>query len=261
MFFFIVLPYSFAMSVHNVYKPLGWSSLDAVKELRRQQPDLVDIPITYAGRLDPMAEGVMVILSGEDRLAKSEFQKLNKMYKATFLFGVTSDTYDCLGLTETGGQNDLDLNKEEISEFLLGTHQLPFPPYSAYRVNGKPLHYWAKLKKLDEIVIPDKEMRVLSIQDLRLYKKDVDQVKSDLIRRVRLVRGDFRQEEIIERWKDFQISEGMMQLARCTLAVTSGTYIRSLAHEMGKVFGCGAILFSLERISVGTYLVQDSLSL
>ena len=244
------------MPIHNIYKPLGWSPLDAVSEFRKRFPEHKDAPITYAGRLDPMAEGVLILLSGEERFEKPAFQKLNKTYKATFLFGVSSDTYDSLGLV-TRSKITQVVSSDQITDTLLGTHNLPFPPYSSYRIKGKPLHYWALQGKLDEVEIPEKEMTVLNISHVKISKRSIDEIKQDVFNRIDQVKGDFRQDQIIEQWGQLEVNK-TLSLAHCMLTVTSGTYIRSLAHEMGHSLGGGALLLSLMRTSVGEYEVEDS---
>ncbi len=245
------------MPIHNFYKPIGWSPLDVINKFKEMQPELADDPITYAGRLDPMAEGVLILLSGEERYEKESFQKMSKVYEATFLLGVESDTYDCLGLIKRGSASS-EITKDRISSFLLGIHNLPFPPYSSYRVKGKPLHCWVKEGRLDEVKVPVKEMRVLGVEGVRIYNEDVEEIKKNVLDRASRVRGGFRQDEIIELWEDFDFDNDSVQLIGCTLTVTSGTYIRALAHEMGGEFGCGCALYSLKRVSVGDYMLSES---
>ncbi|MBT4856690.1 hypothetical protein HON52_00700 [Candidatus Uhrbacteria bacterium] len=245
------------MPIHNIYKPLGWSSLDVITEFQKRFPEYIEVPMTFAGRLDPMAEGVMILLSGEDRYSKDEFQNLDKTYKAEFLFGFTSDTYDCLGLVERSGVVP-NINEEQVSDRLMGLHKLEFPPYSSYRVKGKPLHHWANEGKLDEIDIPIKKMSVMKISDVEIYKDRIENVRGDVLDRIIKVRGNFRQDKIIKRWNKLT-TDNDLTLAQCTIEVTSGTYIRALAHKMGQNYGCGAVLYSLKRTTVGNHKVEDSL--
>ena len=244
--------------VHNIYKPLGWTPLQTIDAFRQKYPDFADVPITYAGRLDPMAEGALVLLSGEDRYKKEEFLRLDKTYKATFLFDVISDTYDCLGLVKAGSAPG-NLKSSDVTSFLLGTHTLPFPTYSSYKVQGKPLHWWAKEGRLGEIEIPKKEMTVLACGEARVYTQNFNEVRAGAIHRIKLVKGEFRQQEGIESWDDLSGFDEV-QLAEVTLKVTSGTYIRSLAEEMGRQFGCGALLYSLKREAVDEYGVNKAMS-
>ena len=85
-------------NIFNVFKPIGISPLDAIKTLKEKYPELKDEKMTYAGRLDPLAEGVLLILAGNAVHEKEKYLKLDKEYEGEILFGFTTDTYDILGL-------------------------------------------------------------------------------------------------------------------------------------------------------------------
>ena len=245
------------MPIVNIYKPLGWTPLECINEIQATRPELENIPITYAGRLDPMAEGVIILLSDDDRYKKEEFQKLEKVYKATFLFGLSSNTYDALGIIARGGSTtELEINESLAN--LKGDHQLPLPPYSSYKIKGKPLHWWANEGRLDEIEIPNKLMSVIEMSDSNISEDILENLRSDALDRIQLVSGDFRQAEVTKSWNDLNKANENLFIASVTLKVTSGTYIRSIAQMLGKQLGCGAILFKLKRLSVGQYNSQNS---
>ena len=84
--------------VFNIHKPLGISPLDTIKTLKENHPELKGEKMTYAGRLDPMAEGVLLILAGKTVYEKEKYLKLDKEYEGEILFGFETDTYDILGL-------------------------------------------------------------------------------------------------------------------------------------------------------------------
>src|SRR5690242_7060202 len=86
----------------SVDKPIGFTPLQAIKQIKLQQPELAHIPITYAGRLDPLAHGVLLLLIGKESKKKSEYLSLPKSYKFEVVFGITTDTYDLLGYIEEG---------------------------------------------------------------------------------------------------------------------------------------------------------------
>lgn len=245
------------MPIHSVYKPLGWSSLDTISAFRKHHPAYLNVPITFAGRLDPMAEGVMILLSGEDRYAKKEFLALKKTYEATILLGSRTDTYDCLGLID-GDVEATDVGMDQITNILAGTHTLPFPPYSSRRVNGKPLHFWAQHQQLDGLNIPFKRMDVLRIDNPKLFTMDFHGIRQDVLGRINVVRGDFRQDAIRDCWNSIDEMSEPLQLFGCSLTVSSGTYIRALAHELGETLGCGAVLFSLKRTAVGSHRIETA---
>ncbi|MFH1405418.1 MAG: hypothetical protein ABIH21_04995 [Patescibacteria group bacterium] len=250
------------MAIINLYKPLGWTPLRAMEQLRVVHPELKDSKMVYAGRLDPMAEGVLVVLTDEDRFDHQKLLDAEKEYEATFLFGYQTDTYDVLGIASKGSgeQGELRGLKESLGE-LRGIHKFPFPAYSAYRVKGKPLHWWAQMGRLDEIQIPIKEMEVLGVSNVRIEKRNSDDVLEDILRRIKFVHGEFRQDKILKQWPQVLEKEQELTTVSLTLEVRSGTYIRSLAHELGQKLGCGGVLLGLKRTSVGDYKIEDSVLL
>ncbi len=284
------------MSVINLYKPMGLSPLQAMLEYKHQNSSLSDSIMVYAGRLDPMAEGVMLVLSDQDRFDKDDYLHLNKTYEATVLFGYTSDTFDALGLVKPTGsppsqgglQGVADTQIIDKIKALKHTHNLPFPNYSSYKVKGKPLHWWTKQNRLDEIEIPLKEMKVLNVDRIEvrcvssrasthklsreisspgslhaacktgLSRDDKGGVLENITNRIKLVDGNFRQDKIVANWKELLIEDQQLTTATFTIEVSSGTYIRSLANLLGKNLGCGALLLNLKRTRVGEFDILDS---
>jgi tRNA pseudouridine55 synthase len=84
--------------IFNINKPAGMTPLEALESLRASRPELAGAPMTYAGRLDPLACGVLVVLTGEDVHSKEQFLGLDKQYEAEILFGFETDSYDILGI-------------------------------------------------------------------------------------------------------------------------------------------------------------------
>ena len=82
----------------NLYKERGETPLECIERFRRANPEYKNVPMSYAGRLDPMAEGVLIILAGEANKKKSDFLSLDKEYTFDVLFGFSTDTYDVLGV-------------------------------------------------------------------------------------------------------------------------------------------------------------------
>jgi tRNA pseudouridine55 synthase len=82
----------------TVYKNLGETPLQCLERYRLEAGIEAGVPMTYAGRLDPMAEGDMIILVGEECKGKDKFLPLRKEYEMEVLLGVETDTYDLLGI-------------------------------------------------------------------------------------------------------------------------------------------------------------------
>src|SRR3989344_2297636 len=120
--------------IFELYKKEGQTPLEAMEEFRKENLEYKDQKMTYAGRLDPMAEGVLLILTGDDCKEKQKYLGLNKEYEFEILWGFQTDTYDILGLDPmaegvllilTGDdckekQKYLGLNKEYEFEILWG---------------------------------------------------------------------------------------------------------------------------------------------
>ena len=78
-------------------KKEGETPLEALDRFRMANPKYKDEKMTYAGRLDPMASGVLLVLVGEEIKQKDKYLALNKEYEFEILFGFATDTYDILG--------------------------------------------------------------------------------------------------------------------------------------------------------------------
>ncbi len=89
--------------IHILYKNLGETPNEAVLRFKKDNPEYEKEPMTYAGRLDPMPEGLLLILSGEELKNKDSFLDLKKTYEFEVLWGVETDTLDVLGLISNSG--------------------------------------------------------------------------------------------------------------------------------------------------------------
>ena len=89
--------------VLKVWKNTGQTPLDTIDQLRIDNPEYKDEKITYAGRLDPLAEGEMILLVGEEVHNKQDYLDLEKEYEVDILLGVSTDSFDILGLVEEEG--------------------------------------------------------------------------------------------------------------------------------------------------------------
>ena len=249
----------------NVYKPQGMTPLQLLDRLRERCPEYKSEKMTYAGRLDPMAEGVLVVLVGEAVYDKEKYLALDKVYEADIVFGFGTDTYDVLGLPtiqEMGEVSDGDIGKE--MQDMEGEREYPFPIYSSKPVNGRPLFWWAREGRLDEIDIPARMMRIYGMELLERYAVSVKTMEAAVKNSIEGVWGDFRQDEIMDGWRalfDELDRERMFPAVRIRVHCASGTYIRTIAHELGRRLGTDAVLMRLIRIRVGEFDKTDSMHL
>lgn len=269
--------------VRIVNKRAGQTPLDCINELKNTEPDLVHLPLTYAGRLDPLAEGVLIILIGDECMKKDEYLKLSKEYEVEILFGFETDTYDVMGkikappkdqaeskvvfetvwpsFKKNSARRSEDLSNTTFDEAILkkftGRIKQSYPPYSSRTVEGKPLFQWSREGKIDEITIPARDVFVEKIQIIKedsiLGGELLSQIKKDISQ----VSGDFRQFEIIALWENELENKKEEKYKTLTLRIScgSGVYVRGLAHEIGMVIGVPALALKIKRTKVGEYEV------
>ena len=231
-------------------KRVGETPLELIK---RVAPD--KSPITYAGRLDPMAEGLMVLLTGDEVKEKEKYLKLDKVYELTVLLGVSTDTYDTLGIIDKVNFKDILPFSvvEQAVKAVPRKYSQPYPPYSSKPVNGKPLWLWAKNKKLGEIKIPSKDVEISKISILEIKQGNLKDVVLDIVGNIKKVKGDFRQKETVKLWKRTleRNEEVKVSTIKLLISCSSGTYMRSIANDLGARLNIPALALKIIRIKIG----------
>src|SRR6185437_6426136 len=146
----------------GVYKPIGLTPLEVIKKLQESKPELTTVKIGYAGRLDPLAHGLLLLMIGEETKKREKYLSFPKKYRFEVAFGVSTDTYDLLGLVTTSKRKPLSTNVNLIVNTFVNKHlgkQIQhYPPYSSKTVHGKPLYWWARNSRLHQIEIPKREI-------------------------------------------------------------------------------------------------------
>ncbi len=259
-----------------IYKHEGETPLECLGRLKIRFPILQNVPLSYAGRLDPLASGVMLVLSGEFNKLREKYLGFPKQYKIRVLFGIATDTGDVMGMLR-GDKNkpgslvdastvenirlqDEDGIKSALRKFV-GRFEVPYPAYSSKPVQGKPLFAWAQENRLDEIEIPMQSSEIHAIDLLGMEKASGAEVARRAIESVSLVKGDFRQSEICEQWENFERQYGDALFMQISLSVhaSSGTYMRSLAERLGAECGTKALASEIVRTKVGEIGIEDAI--
>jgi|SRR3989344_719481 len=239
-----------------IYKPVGKTPLEMITELKKINPLLVKEKISYAGRLDPMADGLLLLLVGDENKERAHYLKLPKTYYARVVFGIATDSYDCLGLIQQTSNKSPSLEKiQSVLKTLIGEIQQAPPLFSSYRVQGKPLFYYARKGSTKNIDIPKIKRTVFDAKliDYKLITKH--ELKKIIFKNLSLVKGDFRQDEIIKKWQDFfdTTKQEKFVMSQIEFNVSSGTYIRALANHIGVMSGNSAFALTLTRTKIGGY--------
>ncbi|MFC1612403.1 tRNA pseudouridine(55) synthase TruB [Patescibacteria group bacterium] len=208
-----------------INKPSGPTSHDIIDELRR----ITGIrKIGHAGTLDPFASGLLIVAVGREATRNiSRLVKLDKTYVAKLKLGATSDTYDCTGK-------------------ITPTPVIPSESREAGRVEGSHIKKALKQFEGEQEQVPPmfsaKKVKGKKLYELARKGVEVERKPATIIiERLKLLKYEH----------PYIIIEGK---------VSSGTYIRSLAHDIGQKLGCGAYLEELERIEIGEYKLKDAMS-
>jgi tRNA pseudouridine55 synthase len=249
--------------VLNLYKNLGETPLERLERLRTQKPLYEREVLSYAGRLDPMAEGVMLCLVGAANKRRDQYLDLSKEYVVDILFGAATDTYDVLGKVMNTGDSGA-ITKQGIEKALnefRGKVDQEYPPFSSKPVEGRSLFEWARQGALGALTSPKKAIEVYDISLESMYKVNEVTLLNFIEMGVGRVQGDFRQDEIIEAWKRHLNPKNGRSFKCVTVKIScsSGTYVRSIAHQLGQELGTPALALHILRTKVGDYVIEKSL--
>lgn len=253
-------------NVLNLYKPIGITPLQLVDLFKEKHPGYREVKLGYAGRLDPMADGVLLVLVGDENKKRKKYEALEKTYSFDCLFGIATDTADILGIitktTPDVFEKEITTRLPNILVIIKQQTLQQYPAYSSRTVNGKPLYYYARKNLLDEITIPSHPIAIhkLSLQNNKLLPSN--QLQKYIFENIQKVKGDFRQKEIFKGWKKFfrENASGLI-VAHCLIRCSSGTYVRSICEEIGNQLGVGGMALRITRESVGGYSIRDSLKI
>jgi len=177
--------------------------------------------VGHCGTLDPNATGLLIIVLGKGTKLSEKLMGADKVYEGTIKFGETTDSYDADG---------------EI------TGSLPVPPITLEQLNELGRGFVGDLMQTPPM---HSAVKIAGVPLYKMARKGIE-----VERKPRLIHI-----------YDFSFSEYAQPLAKFRAACTKGTYIRSLAHELGQKIGCGAHLATLRRLRIGRFRIEDALPL
>lgn len=242
------------LMIHLINKTAGETPLEAIERFRSSDASLSNVPLTYAGRLDPLAEGVLLVLSGDDCKQKDKYLGLDKEYEVEMLLGIQTDSHDLLGMPEgimqEAGLKDLQIKDINFNQYK-GKFLQNYPAFSSKTVGGTQLHELARKGVLPE-EMPKKEVEIYSIEKIGEREVTGEEVLNKAIWATKTVRGNFRQEEIAKKWTESlsDYKKIIFPIIKLKIKCSSGTYMRSLADKMGKELKCGSIAYSIRRTEI-----------
>ena len=230
----------------NVYKERGFTSHDVVARLRGI---LHQKKIGHTGTLDPDAVGVLPVCLGNGTRLCDMLTDTDKVYRAGMLLGMSTDTQDTSGkiLSEAfiGGLDEENI-RSVIASFVGEYAQIP-PMYSALKINGKKLYELAREGR--QVDRAPRNVRIVSIDIHSIVPLHMDSFA---------VCTDTRQAGIALGQAPAQKDKIYVTM---TVTCSKGTYIRTLAHDIGDKLGVGGCLCALSREAVGPFDIGSAKTL
>ena len=208
-----------------VDKPLGWTSFDVVKRLRGallHRLHLKKFKVGHAGTLDPLATGVMIVVTGKSTKLIDTLQAGIKEYTATIRLGATTPSFDLeteVDTTYPTAHITRGLIEETLPRFTGTIQQIP-PAFSACKVDGHRAYHMARKGRDVEL-----KPKTLVIDDIKLVDFNADTMEMTI-----------------------------------DVTCSKGTYIRALARDIGQALGSGGHLTALRRTRVGDATIGECLS-
>lgn len=252
-----------------IKKEVGETPKEALERYRSAHPELRSVPMAYAGRLDPMASGALLLLIGDACKEQKRYHALDKKYEVSILFGVRSDTGDVLGRLRDA-TFPTPIKRETliaaVDKFSNSIVTFPYPMFSAKTVRGKPLHQWALEDRVDDITIPTYTARIYTLSLIDFKTQSLENVVRDALTKIETIPtvtdpkkalgADFRRDDIRTDWNTLLEHSGKktVTIARIRCVSGSGIYMRTLAEAIGRTVGVPALAYSIHRTRIGTYM-------
>lgn len=249
-------------------KRLGETPLMAIGAWKIQNPEYADVAACYAGRLDPMASGKLLILLGDECKRQRAYTDLDKEYEIEVLLDVESDTGDVLGIPEYAHKETFVDGRalEDALHHECGAHMRAYPAFSSKTVHGKPLFLHALLGTLPHGGMPEHIERIYRIQHYDSYAISNFELETRIAKLLdhvprtdepsKRLGEDFRVDTIRVHWELIfkTMHERNFNVLRLKIVCASGTYMRSLAGRIGTSLGTKALALSIKRTKIGKYV-------
>ena len=239
-------------------KPRQWSSFQVVNKVKstvRRLYGLKKFKIGHAGTLDPLASGLLLVCIGRATKQIDQLQQGEKRYIGTMVLGATTPCFDLerpINKYLPASHITLDDVKKASRHFVGEIEQTP-PIFSAVKIDGIRAYQHARNEEADTLIKAKK---------VSIYSFDITHFSPGDPHFVMPTIAHDAQEPKTQLYRNplGTVPQGLPQVefvVRCG----KGTYIRSLARDVGDFLGCGAFLSDLRRVQVGQYDISQALDL
>ena len=207
-----------------INKPLHWTSFQLVNKLRwliKRKLDIKKIKVGHAGTLDPLSSGLMIICTGKKTKEISKYQAAEKEYIATLKLGATTPSYD--GETEE-------------------TYFYPTKHISKELIISVCNRFIGEIEQLPPI------FSAIKVKGKKLYESARKGNKVEVKPRIIWI-------------NELEIINIDLPYIKLRVSCSKGTYIRSLAHDLGKAMSTGAWLCELKRTKIGSETIKNAIDI
>lgn len=240
------------------YKPLGQSTHQLAAHIAK----IYGEKATHTGTLDPMAEGVVVVLTGEDRFSKEKQSDVKKEYTFKILLGFSTDSHDLLGKI-TYKKPDLKVTDGLIANIVQSFTEIQkketqiIPHFSAKRYKGKSFFDAAKYGTAIPVIPEPIQIYSLSLDEVNLVS--AFELRDYIRNTIETVPGDFRQSDIISEWTEelTTAKQTYFTLLSCSATTSKRTYIRGIVRDLSELIKVPCTTFSINRVKNGEFGVGD----
>lgn len=229
-----------------VWQPQGYSTNHLAKKIG----ELYGVKSTHTGTLDPMAEGIIIVLLDEDRLKRNELSSSIKGYEFEICFGIRTDSFDGMGIIKEENVTSVN-NIEDILSSFIGDYEQTVPIFSAQLYKGKKLFEYGHLNK--EVPLPKKNGKIYKLEMLSSKYINVEDIRTNILTKLNNITGDFRQEKIIKQWEEYKFKVDKLLVCKFYAEVSRGLYIRSLSQDICDKLNTNGFVYSLVRTRNGNY--------
>lgn len=239
--------------------------------------------VCYAGRLDPMARGKMIILTNRDTKNVNKYLDHGKLYNFDMIIGIDTKSHDCLSEINTISNDLLFFKPEELTlklqeltlklqEFIKCYTVQEYPIVSNYTIKHdnikKPLWWFyangylsepssSSTEKYKIIKLPTKNVTIFDYKINNIQTVQLNKLIELFVDRIKLIdnertQNELRTQDIIEQWEKIRDNSHNLQLITINmeLTVSSGFYIRQFCNDFGKFISNGAIAFDITRLKI-----------
>ena len=238
-----------------VIKPAGYTMNQFILDYKEKNKIN---KLCFAGRLDPMARGKVLLLFNDECKNIEKYKNMNKIYTFKIIIGFQTDSDDSLGIIQNINpnittENIIEIKKKISFNIKTGSFNQSFHKYSSKCINGKPL--WQITKENEKENNEDLPSHLVSIYDYKIGKCEqynfIDW-KTKIINQINTIdkKCNFNQENIINQWNNINLDIKHIYAIPITLTVSSGFYVRQFVRDFSDIIDFPLMVYDINRIEI-----------